>query len=106
MHILELHKSEPLTYLNFYEKAYEPSKKSMSKEIKEECVSEMWCQTKITDFWKMRQNLGEPKTLAGFEKIDEDEFFSNYWDKEHPTILYQLDSCSDSDIQKIEGPRV
>ena len=41
LHISESHKSEPLTYLNFYKKAYEPSKKSMPKEIKEACISEM-----------------------------------------------------------------
>ena len=50
LHISESHKSRPLTYLNFYEKASEPSKKSMSKAIKEACVFEMWCQTKITEF--------------------------------------------------------
>ena len=33
----------------------------------------------------MRQNLGEPKTSAVFDEIDEDEIFSNYWNKEHPT---------------------
>ena len=98
LHILESHKSEPLTYFNFYEKASKLSKKSMVKAIKEACISELWCQTKITDFWKMRQNLGEPKTSAYFEIIDEDELFSTYWDKEHPTILYQLGSCSGSDI--------
>ena len=72
----------------------------MPKEIKEACISEMWCQTKITEFWKMRQNLGEPKTSADFETINEDDLFSTYWDKEHPTVLYQLGSCSDSDIQR------
>ena len=45
----------------------------MPKAIKEACIYEMWCQTKITNFWKMRQNLGEPKTSAGFEEIEEDE---------------------------------
>ena len=29
-----------------------------------------------------------------------DDLFSTYWDKEHPTVLYQLGSCSDSDIQR------
>ena len=48
----------------------------------------------------MRQNLGEPKTSIGFEAIHEDELFSTYWDKEHPTILYELGSCSGSDIQR------
>ena len=100
LHISESHKSGPLTYLNFYEKASEPSKKSMPKAIKEACISEMWCQTKITEFWKMRQNLGEPKTSENFETIDEDDLFNTYWDKEHPTVLYQLGSCSDSDIQR------
>ena len=97
---MTLHKLGPLTYLNFYEKASKPSKKSMPKEVKEACVSKMWCQTKITKFWKMRQNLGEPKTSADFETIDEDELFSTYWDEEHPTVLYELGSCSDSDIQR------
>ena len=58
LHISKSHKLEPLKYLNFYEKASEPSKKSMPKAIKEACIFEMWCQTKITEFWKMRQNLG------------------------------------------------
>ena len=62
LHILDSYKLGPLTYLNFYEKASKPSKRSMSKEIKEACRSALWCQTKINDFWKMRQNLGEPKT--------------------------------------------
>ena len=100
LHISKSHKSGPLTYLNFYEKAFEPSKKSMPKAIKEACISEMWCQTKITDFWKIRKNLGEPKTSIDFEAIDEDELFSKYLDKEHPTILYELGSCSDNDIQR------
>ena len=100
LHISESHKLEPLTYLNFYEKAYEPSKKSMMKASKEECISEMWCQTKMIDFWKIRKNLGEPKTSASFEEIDEDELFSDYWDKENPTVLYDFGSCSDNDIQR------
>lgn len=72
----------------------------MPKEIKEACKAEMWCQTKMTDFWKMRQNLGEPKTSAGFDEIDEDEIFSNYWSKEHPTVLYDFGSDSDNERQK------
>ena len=100
LHILDSHKSGPLTYFNFYEKAFEPSKKSMLKAIKEALISKMWCQTKIIEFWKMRQNLGEPKTSVDFETIDEDELFITYWDEEHPTVLYQLGSCSDSDIQR------
>ena len=94
LHISESHKSRALTYFNFYEKTTKPSKKSMLKVIKEACVSEMWCQTKITKFWKMRQNLGEPKTSANFETIDEDELFSTYWDKEHPTVLWLKDKSS------------
>ena len=50
LHILESHKSKSLTYFNFYEKASEPSKKSMSKAIKEAHTFELWCQTKMTDF--------------------------------------------------------
>ena len=100
LHILESHKSKTLTYLNFYEKASKLSKKSMVKAIKEACISEMWCQTKITDFWKLRQNLGEPMTSNFFEAIDKDKLFSTYWDKVHPTVLYELGSCSDSDIQR------
>ena len=50
----------------------------MSKVIKEACASELWCQTKMTDFWKMRQILGEPKISAGFEEIEKDELFSEY----------------------------
>ena len=100
LHILESHKSGPLTYLNFYKKAYEPFKKSMPKAIKEACTSESWCQTKMTDFWKMRQNLGEPKTSTSFEEIKEGELFNNYWNKEHPIVIYDSGSCSDNDIQR------
>ena len=47
----------------------------------------------------MRQNLGEPKTLADFEEIEEDELFSEYQDKEHPSVVYQLgDTESDHEI--------
>ena len=53
-------------------------------------MDEYWCQTKVNDFWEMRQNLGEPKTSADFEEIEEDELFSKYWDKEHPPVVYQL----------------
>ena len=52
LHISESHKSKPLTYLNFYKKASQPSKRSMPKAIKEACVSELWCQTKMNDIWK------------------------------------------------------
>lgn len=40
----------------------------------------------------MKQNLGEPKTSAIFDEIDEDEIFSNYWNKEHLTVLYDFGS--------------
>ena len=89
-HILESHKSKVVTYFNFYKKASQPAKKSIPKVIKEACRSELWCQTKMNDFWEMIQNLGEPKTSANFEEIEEDELFSKYWDKEHPSIVYQL----------------
>jgi hypothetical protein len=72
----------------------------MPKEIKEACTAEMWCETKMIDFWKMRQNLGEPKTSAIFDKIEEDEIFSNYWNKEHPTVLYDFGSDGDNERQK------
>ena len=72
----------------------------MPKAIKEACTSEMWCQTKMTNFWKMRQNLGEPKTSVGFKEIEKDEIFSDYWDKEHPTILYDFGNYSDNDIER------
>ena len=78
LHILESHKLKPLTYLNFYKKASEPSKRSMLKEIKEACASKLWSQTKMTNFWKMTQNLGEPMTSAGFEELDEDDLLNNY----------------------------
>ena len=32
-HILESHKLEPMTYFNFYKKAFQPTKKSILKEI-------------------------------------------------------------------------
>ena len=48
----------------------------------------------------MRQNLGEPKTSVGFEEIEEDELFNDYWNKEHPTVLYDFGSCSNNDIQR------
>ena len=70
----------------------------MPKEIKEACRSKSQCQTKMNDFWEMRKNLGEPKTLVDFEEIEEDELFSNYWDKEHPSVVYQLGTSSDTDI--------
>ena len=48
----------------------------------------------------MKKNLGQPKTSVCFEEIEEDELFNNYWNKEHPTVLYDFGSCSDSDIQR------
>ena len=100
-HISESHKSEAVTYLNFYKKASQPAKKPIPKAIKQACMDEYWCQTKVNDFWEMRQNLGEPKTSADFEAIEEDECFRKYWDKEHPSIVYQLgdiDTKSDHGI--------
>ena len=41
--------------------------------------------------------LGEPKTSADFEEIEEDEIFSKYWDKEHPSVVYQLGTSSDTE---------
>ena len=79
-----------MTYFNLYKKASQPTKKSIPKAIKEACISKYWCQTKMNDFWEMRQNLGEPKTLIDFEEIEENELFSKYWDKEHPSVVYQL----------------
>ena len=38
LHISESHKSKPLTYLNFYKKASQPSKRYMPKVIKETCT--------------------------------------------------------------------
>ena len=70
----------------------------MPKEIKEACRSELWTQTKMNDFWEMRLNLGEPKTSTPFEEIKEDELFSNYWNKEHPCVAYQLGTSSDTKI--------
>ena len=89
-HMLESHKLEAMTYFNFYKKASQPAKKSIPKAIKHACIVEYWCQTKLNDFLEMRKNMGEPKTLAGFEEIEEDDLFSQYWDKEHPSVAYQL----------------
>ena len=58
LHISESHKSKPLTYLNFFKKASQPSKKSMSKAIKEACTSELWCQTKMIAFLKNEAKFG------------------------------------------------
>ena len=96
LHILESHKSKPLKFLNFYEKASEPSKRSMSKAIKEACTSSLWCQTKMNYFWKMRQNFGEPRTSTRFEEI-KDELFSDYWNKSHATVLYDFGSNRDNE---------
>ena len=41
LYILDSHKLEPLTYLTFYKKASEPSKRSMVKEIKESCATKL-----------------------------------------------------------------
>ena len=43
--------------------------------------------------------MGETKTSEGFEEIEEDELFSDYSNKEHPIVLYDFGSCSESDIQ-------
>ena len=72
----------------------------MAKVIKEACTSTSWCQTKMTDFWKMRKKLGELKTSTIFEEIEEDELFNDYCNKEHPTVLYDFGSCSDSDNER------
>ena len=77
-----------MTYFNFYKKASQPSKRSILKEIKEACRFELWSQTYMNDFWEMRQKLCELKTLAPFEEIEEDEIFSNYWNKENPYVVY------------------
>lgn len=37
LHMSESHKSNPIMYLNLYKKVSQPSKKSMSKVIKEAC---------------------------------------------------------------------
>ena len=100
LHISKSHKSKPVTYLNFYKKVSQPSKSSMSKAIKEAQKYELWCQTKMTNFWKMRQILGEPKTSLGFEEIEEDKLFIDHWNKEHPTIQYDFVSCSDNNIER------
>ena len=97
LHISKSHKTNPVTYSNFYKKASQPSKKSILKEIKEACRAKLCTQTKMNDFWEMRQNLSKPKTLAAFEEIEEDEFFSNYWNKEHPSVVYQLGTSSDTE---------
>lgn len=51
----------------------------------------------MNDFWEMRKNLGEPKTSVDFEEIEEGKFFSIYWDKEHPSVVYQLGTSNDTD---------
>ncbi len=72
----------------------------MPKAIKEACKFELWCQTKMTDFLKMRQNLGEPKTSTTFEEIEEDAILRYYWNKGHPFVVYQFGTCSDSNSQR------
>ena len=47
----------------------------------------------------MRQNLGEPKTSANFEEIEEDVLFSEYWDKEHPSVVYQIGTSTHNDTK-------
>ncbi|GLJ04972.1 hypothetical protein SUGI_0007990 [Cryptomeria japonica] len=68
---------------NFYLKSANPSNKSIPKSILHECKENYFTQTKINDFWNMRRNLGEPKTSAEFESIDEDAEFNKLWDMEH-----------------------
>ena len=98
LNISESHKLEPIMYPYFYKKASQPSKKSMPKEIKEACRSELWTQTKMNEFLEMQKKLGEPKILAPFEEIEKDENFSNYWNKGHPFVVYQLGTSSDTKI--------
>ena len=50
----------------------------------------------MNDFWEIRQNLSEPKTSSPFEGIEEDKMYSNYWNKEHPFVVYQLGTSSDT----------
>ena len=42
----------------------------------------------MDDFWRMRKDLGEPKTSKALDEIDEDIEFSKLWNLEHPKLAY------------------
>ena len=53
----------------------------------------------MDDFWRMRKDLGEPRTSQDLDEIDEDIEFRKLWNLEHPKLAYDnidLDSEDDN----------
>ena len=88
-----------MTSHNFYHKASQPSRKSIPKDLVDECTDGNWTRTKISDFWEMRMNLSEPKTSADFGEVEEDTMFDELWNKEHTTEAHHSDSDDDYNDQ-------
>ena len=53
---------EPRMSYNFYKIAFHPSNVKILKSIADACRDRKWTRTKMNDFWRMRKDLGEPKT--------------------------------------------
>lgn len=99
--IMALHKQkgkvQAMTSPNFYKKVDKPSTKPIPKELMNECIDARWSQSKISQFWEMRKNLGEPKTSTDLDEVEEDTMFDELWNKEHPTEAYHSDIVTDDD---------
>lgn len=59
---------------------------------------------KMDDFWSMRKALGELKTSANLDDIDEDIEFSKLWNMEHPNSAYDNSDLDDHDIDNACTP--
>ena len=93
-----------MTSSNFYKKANKPYKKPIPKELMNECIDARWSRRKISQFWEMRKNLGEPKTSADLDEVEEDTMFVELWNKEHPAEAHHSDTDDDYDDQDCLNP--
>ena len=86
-----------MTSSNFYKKVDKPSTKPIPKELMNECIDAGWSQRKISQFLEMRKNLGEPKTSADLDEVEEDTMFVKLWNKEHLVEAHHNDTDDDYD---------
>ena len=93
-----------MTSSDFYNKFDKPSTKPIPKELMNECIDAGWSRSKISQFWEMRKNLGEPKTSADLDEVEEDTMFENLWNKEHPVEAHHSDTDHDYDDQDSLNP--
>ena len=69
---------EPRMSYNFYKKIVHPSNIKIPKKITDACRDRKWTRTKMDYFWRMRKDLGEPKTSQDLDEIDEDIEFIKF----------------------------